>query len=586
MSADAWLTLIALVAMAGALVSGRVSPPAGIVGTAGALYVLQVTSAEEAFGGFARTAPVTVAGLYVIAAAIERTGALQPVTGVLLPAPGRQRNDLGRLVIPSAFASAFVANTPIVAMLVPAVTRWADRHGRSAAGLLIPLSYATILGGATTVIGTSTNLVVSGLLEDAGQEPLGLFELSRVGLPIAVVGVALIVVLAPVLLPERRSPRARDARREFTVSMTVEAGGAVDGRSVVDAGLRNLSGVYLAEIDRADRSIAPVRPDQTLRGGDRLVFAGRVDDVVDLHGVRGLTPAEATAAEVLADTDVDHAFFEVVIGASSPLVGRTVADADFRARYEAAVLAVHRSGEVVRSKIGVTRLRVGDALLVVSAAGFRSRWRDSSDFLLVSRLDAPPPPATRHAPLALAALIAVVALPAFGIMSVPRATILAVLGLVAVGVLRPREARDAVDLNVVAMIGGAFGLSEAVRVSGLADVLAGGLTTAVGWAGAAGAVVALVLATMVLTELITNAAAVALVFPIALDVADGAALDPRLLMIGVAVAASASFLTPVGYQTNTMVYGPGGYRFTDYLRLGLPLSALVVVGVTALVLMG
>jgi di/tricarboxylate transporter len=582
---EAWITVAVLAAMIAALVTGRVSPPVGIIGGTAVLYVAGVTSADQAFSGFANTAPITVAALYVIAGAIEKTGAIQPVVRLLLGSSRSERRDLTRLVAPSAVSSAFLANTPIVAMLTPAVTKWSDESGRSASTYLIPLSYGTILGGAVTVIGTSTNLVVSGLLEDAGQEPLKLFELAQIGLPIAVVGLAMIVLLAPRVLPERRRPRETNAGRSFTVSMTVVPGGPVDGTSVSAAGLRNLSGVFLAEIDRAGDVIAPVHPEQTLRGGDRLVFVGQVEDVVDLQGTRGLEPAESVAIDVLG-AGRDTAFFEVVLGASSPLVGRTPAEMDFRARYQAAVLAVHRSGEPVREKIGSARLRVGDTLLVVAGKDFRVRWRDAGDFLLVSRLDAPLPATTRQAPWAVAALLVVVLFPVFEILTVTRATIFAAICLVLVGVLRPREARDAVDVNVVLMIGGAFGLGEAVRSSGLADLLADAIFDGLGWAGTAGAVVGVVVATMILTELITNAAAVALVFPIALGVAEQSDLDPRLLMIGVAVAGSASFLTPIGYQTNTMVYGPGGYRFTDYLRLGVPLSILTVVGVTSLVLAG
>ncbi|MEM7324460.1 MAG: SLC13 family permease [Actinomycetota bacterium] len=585
MNLDAVITVVVLVAMIGGLVTGRLSPPSAILGATAALYVAGVTSAAEAFSGFANPAPITVAGLYVIAGAIERTGAIQPLVSRVLGRPTGDRRDLARLTAPAAAASSLLANTPIVAMLVPAVTRWADQHRRSASTYLIPLSYATILGGSVTVIGTSTNLVVSGLLVQAGQEPLAMFDLARVGLPLALIGLAIIVALGPALLPARRRPRDVAAGRDFTVCMDVDVDGPIDGRSVTEAGLRHLSGVYLVEIVRPERTIAPVAPNQTLRGGDRLVFAGQVDDVVDLRAIRGLTPSEAGAVDIL-DAEDGLAFFEVVIGAASPIVGRTPADFDFRGRYQGAVLGIHRSGERIGDKIGVVRLRAGDTLLVLAQQGFRRRWRDTGDFLLVSRLDAPMTPSATKGPLALAALAAVVLLPVLGVVSVTRATVAAGVALVLVGVLRPREARDAIDANVVLMIGGAFGLGEAVRASGLADGVATGVIDGFGWAGTAGAVVGLVLATMLLTELITNAAAVALIFPIALGVAEEVALDPRLLMIGLAVAGSASFLTPIGYQTNTMVYGPGGYRFTDYLRLGAPLSLLTVAVVTTLVVLG
>lgn len=582
MSADGWITLAVLAAMVFGLVRGLVSPPAGIIGATAVLFVLGVTTASEAFSGFSNTAPITVAGLYVIAGAVEKTGALQPVVSKLLAQPKAVRLDLARLVLPSAFGSAFLANTPIVAMLTPAVTRWADEKGRSASTFLIPLSYATIFGGAVTAIGTSTNLVASGLLEEEGLGALGLFELAKIGLPLAVLGLLLIMVLAPILLPERRRPRRAEAGRSFTVRMMVEAGGAADGESVGDVGLRALSGVYLVEIERPGLVIAPVRPTQTLRGGDTLVFAGGVDDIVDLQGISGLIAAESDAHDEL-NAERDVAFFEVVIGPSSTLAGRTAAEVGFRQRYSGAILAVHRSGEQLGGKLGTARLRTGDTLLVVAEKGFRRRWRDSGEFLLVSRLDAEMPTASQKSIWAWAAIALVVLLPLLNVLSVTRSTILAAILLVAAGVLRPREARDAVDVNVVLMIGGAFGLGQAVSSSGLADQISNTLLNSIGSAGTFGAVVGVVLTTMVLTELITNAAALALVFPIAIDVAERSGLDPRLMVMGAAIAGSASFLTPVGYQTNTMVYGPGGYRFTDYLRLGTPLSILAVVVTSTLV---
>lgn len=582
MGLDAWITVAALCVMVAGLLSGRLSPPAAIVGTSAALFVLGVITADEAFSGFANTAPITVAALYVIAGAIDRTGAIQPIVSRVLAAPRSVRADLARLIAPSAVASAFLANTPIVAMLTPAVTRWADREQRSASTYLIPLSYATILGGAITAIGTSTNLVASGLLEDAGLGPLGLFELAKVGLPLLLAGLVVIILLAP-LMPERRRPtKPSEGGREFTVAMTVVDGGQLDGVSVADAGLRSLKGLFLVQIERTEETIAPVLPTQTIRGGDRLIFAGHVDDVVELQAMQGLTPSQAAGLEGIGGRG-DVGYFEVVLGPSSPLVGRTAADLRFRERYGGAILAVHRSGERVAGQPGMTRLRAGDTLLVIARKTFRERWRNTGEFLLVSRLNADMPSPEGGASVALAGLALAVGLPLFGVLSVARSTILAAILLVATGVLRPREARDAVDVNVVLMIGGAFGLGAAVRETGLAQRVADGLLDTFGAAGTVGALVGLILATMVLTELITNAAAVVLVFPIALQVAEETGLDPRLVVIGVAVAGSASFLTPVGYQTNMMVYGPGGYRFSDYLRIGVPLSLLTVGMVSVLV---
>ena len=566
--------------MVASLVTGRLSPPAAVVGTSAALFVIGVTTAEQAFSGFSNTAPITVAALYVIAGAIDRTGAIEPVVSRLLGRPGKVRADLARLLGPSALGSAVLANTPIVAMLTPAVTRWADREQRSASKYLIPLSYATILGGSLTAIGTSTNLVASGLLQEAGFEALGLFELAQIGGPLLIIGLIVIIALAP-RLPARRRPAEPEGGRAYAATMLVEHGGPLDGKSVAEAGLRQLKSLFLAQIERTDTTIAPVLPGQALRGGDVLLFAGQVDDVVELQRKSGLCPADNAASKALEESG-STGYFEVVLGPSSPVVGRTAAEVGFRERYGGAILAVHRSAAMVSGQPGNIRLRAGDTLLVVAARTFKSRWRNTGDFLLVSRLQAELPSASKKAPLALASLAVAAGLPLFGLLSVARSTILAAILLVAVGVLRPREARDAVDVNVVLMIGGAFGLGAAVRETGLAARIADGLLNITSDLGTIGIVVGLVLTTMILTELITNAAAVVLVFPISIDVAAQAGLDPRLIVIAIAVAGSASFLTPVGYQTNMMVYGPGGYRFTDYLRIGVPLSLVTITVVSLL----
>ena len=585
MGFDAWITLGALAVMVAALVTGRLSPPAAVIGTSAALFVLGVTDAQQAFEGFANTAPITVAALYVIAGAIDRTGVLEPLVSKLLSRQGSLRKDLSKLILPSAVGSAFLANTPIVAMLTPAVTRWADGQGRSASSFLIPLSYATILGGALTAIGTSTNLVASGLLESAGQEPLALFELATIGLPLLVIGLAVIVLGAP-FLPTRRRPTepAADGTRAYTVAMNVEPGGALDGVSVVDGGLRHLDGLYLTQIDRPDQTIAPVLPNQILRGGDELIFAGQVDHVVALQNYAGLSPAANVGSDELGNR-ANTGYFEVVIGRSSAVVGQTAAEVGFRQRYNAAILAVHRSGELVNGQPGATRLRAGDTLLVVAPRTFRGRWRNTGEFLLISRLDADIPIPQRSARLALLTLVIAVGLPLFGLLPITRSAILAAILVVAFGILRPREARDAVDINVVLMIGGAFGLGNAVSESGIDSRVANGLLESFGTFGTVGAIVGLLITTMVLTELITNAAAVVLAFPIALDVAAQTGLDARLLVIGIAVAGSASFLTPIGYQTNMMVYGPGGYRFSDYLRLGVPMSLVTIAVISTIVAM-
>ena len=575
----AWLTLFVLAAMVYVLARDLVAPSVGVIGAVVVLLVAGVIGPGEAFSGFSNPAPITVAALYVVARAVEKTGALQPIVSWVLGEGTSLRGSLARLLVPSAGASAFLNNTPIVAMLVPQITDWADRHGRSVSYFLMPLSFVAMLGGLVTLIGTSTNLVVSGLLEAHGYAPLGMFELAPVGLPLAAVGIIVIIVLAPIVLPERRAPRRALEEgvrvREFVVGMEVVPGGPLDGKAVGEGKLRNLQGVFLVEIERDGEVIAPVAPETVLHGGDRLTFVGRADTVVDLQAMRGLSSREW---EHVREFDTHrHTFFEAVIGAASPLVGKTLKHVGFRGRYQAAVVAIHRAGQRVEAKLGSVRLKAGDTLLLLSDPGFRDRWRDRTPFLLVSRLGGAPPAVSRKAWLVGLILAGVVGSAGLGVMPILNAALLAVFALVLLGILTPGEARNAVDLDVILVIAGAFGLAAALEGSGLAERGAGLLVGAFGGMGATGGLLGIVLATIALVCIITNNAAAVLMFPIAISTAAQLGADHRPFAIGVAVAASASFLTPIAYQTNLMVYGPGGYRFCDYARLGAVLVVLVVV---------
>jgi di/tricarboxylate transporter len=574
---EAWLTLVTVVSMVAVMATDLLAPAATVFGAVVLLLVAGVIGPEQALSGFANPAPFTVAALFVLARAVEKTGALQPILAATLEEGAGSRRSLVRLLLPSAAASGFLNNTPIVAMLAPPVAEWANRRGVSPSRYLMPLSFAVILGGMVTLIGTSTNLVVSGLLVAAGQPPLGMFEISPVGLPAALAGLLVVIILAPRILPARRAA-LRDLEeefRDFVVDMAVIPGGPLEGQTVQSARLRHLQGVFLVQIDRDGELIAPVAPETILRGNDRLRFVGRSDLVIDLQRTRGLVSSEQ---QHLAGFDTTRAaFFEAVIGPASPLVGRTLREAEFRSRYQAAVVAIHRAGQRVDAKLGQVRLRVGDTLFLLGDPGFRDRWYDRNDFLLVSRVGGSMPISTRKALLVGLITLGIVVVAGVGLLPILHASLVAAVALVVLGVLTPGEARGAVDLEVVVLIAAAFGLGAAIESTGLAERLAAGLVVGFGGLGTTGVLLGVVLATMALTELITNNAAAVLVFPIAAAAAAATGLDPRAMAVAVAVAASASFLTPIGYQTNTMVYGLGGYRFGDFARLGAPLTVIVII---------
>ncbi len=579
MSWEAWITLLVVLVTIGLMIRELAPPVVAMLGAAIVLLLAGVIDTSQAFSGFSNPAPLTIAAMYILAGAASKAGLMQPLVTATLGAGDSPRRGLANLLPPVAAASSVLNNTPIVAVLVPEVETWAARHGQPVSRYLMPLSFASILGGIVTLIGTSTNLVVSGLLALETGDELSFFEITKVGLPIALVGIVLLILLSPRLLHERRSTRENltESAREFVVDMVITPGGPLDGLTVDAAGLRQLAGVFLVQVVREDESTAPVGPDFRLHGADELRFAGKADDVVDLHSIPGL---ESLEQEQFHGFDLSaSSFFEAVVGASSPLVGRTLKQSRFRSNYQAAVVAVHRAGHRIDAKLGEVPIRVGDTLVILSDRGFRDRWRDRRDFLLVSPLAGAAAPA-RHLRIPVALIIVVVILlAATSLLPIIKASLLGVLAVLGLRILTPGEARRAIDLDVVLLIAAGFGVAAALTESGLAEQLASWLVSGFGSFGDIGVLLAIVLATILLTESVSNTAAAVLVFPIATRAVVATDLDIVGVAVAIAVAASASFLTPIGYQTNVMVYGPGGYRYTDYSRLGLPLTIVMIAGI-------
>ncbi len=584
MSVDVLLTVAVLVVLVVALAREAAPPAAVILGGLIALVLGGVIPAGEAFVGFSNSATVTIAGLFVVARALQEHAGIERGLARLLGSGRAGRASLARLVVPVVPASAVMANTPLVAALAPMVRTWAERHGRAPSQYLMPLSFAAILGGVITTIGTSTTLVVSGLVEESLGRGLGFLEVTPMGLPVAVGGTAVLLLLAPRALPDRRGIEAEVAahERDYTFRMLVEPGGPLDGSTVRGAGLRNLESVFLARIDRDGHDIAPVGPDQLLEGGDLLTFVGRVEAVTGMQDRAGLVHTERPQTQLLDGDTAGHRFYDAVIGRDSYLAGRSLKEASFRGRYGGVVLAVHRAGERVAGKLGEVRLQPGDALLIQSDVAFTQRWAGPGDFALIAPLDDEDPEPSPRRRLVLVTALGMVGLAASGLVAILPAVLGACAVLLGTGTLAFHEARDALDLDVLLIVAGAIGIGAAVQAGGLAGVVGDGIAAVAAGGGPAVALATLVVGTLILTELITNVAAAALMVPLALSIAPAAGADPRTLAVAVAVAASASFLTPIGYQTNTMVYGLGGYHFGDYWRLGLPIT-LVVVAVTTTV---
>ena len=575
---EAWLTLAVVTLAVLVLTRDLISPAVAFTAAVVVLMVAGVVTPEQAFQGFSNPAPITVAALYVLARAVEKSGALQPIVRATLGTGQSVRGALARMTVPVAAASAFLNNTPIIAMLSPQIGEWADRRGDSASRYLMPLSFAAILGGMTTLIGTSTNIVVSGLLEAEGYEPFTMFELTRIALPIALVGLVITILASPNLLPDRLPPRqeTRTGGRSFSVRMIIEPGGPLDGLRMDEAWSALPKGTTMVYFERDGEGAGQPHPDTVLKGGDYLTLLGDTDVVLKLHDVSGLASSQQPHLP-FEFRSARHAYFEAVIAPESRLVGQSLVDIRFLARYQATVVAIHRAGEPVHGHLARAPLKPGDTLMVIADQGFGDRWRGRNDFLLVSRLGGPAPPLSPKAGIVLAVAAAIVLGAGFQLLPILHLSLLGALALVVLGILSPNEAKDAIDFDVIVVIGAAFGLAAAVESSLLGQSAADLVAAAFGRFGAQGAMAGIILSTIALSSLITNNAAAALVLPIALTTAAGFGVEPRAAAVAVALSASASFMTPIAYQTNLMVYGPGGYHFGDYARLGTPLTLVVLV---------
>ena len=578
-----WLTLAVVLLTLFGMVKEVAGPDLIMMAGLFTLAAFGVLTPRETFEGFANPALAAVGALFIVSAALRETGALEATVGRLMDRARSERGGLARICPPVAALSAFLNNAPVVAMMTPTVIDWARRRGLSPSRFLIPLSYSSILGSTTTVIGTSTILTVSGLLGQSGLGEIGFFELAPIGVPIAIAGLVFLVYGAPHLLPNRSEPSEilGDRRREYTASMIVEDQCPLIDQTVEDAGLRHLPGLFLVEIGRAGRIITPVGPDELIRAGDRLVFAGVVSTIVELQRIRGLVPA--TDDEGPAPIHPQHRLVEAVISSSSPLINQSIRDASFRTVYDAAVIAVHRNAERVPGKIGEIVLEAGDTLLLQGAPGFLRAHRNSRDFYLVSEIAGTESPRYDRAGIAIVILVLMVLAASLGAYPISIAAFVAAGLLILTRSISGSAARRSVEWSILIVIGASLGIAFAMQKTGAAAAVAGLIALAAGSIGPVAALIVIYLTTLLMAETLHHNAAVALMFPIAVETANLVGADPRGFVMAVAIAGCCAFASPVAYQTHLIVYGPGGYRFTDFVRVGLPLNAVCAVIAIAMI---
>jgi di/tricarboxylate transporter len=478
-------------------------------------------------------------------------------------------------------------------MLIPMLNRWSAKHRVSPSKVLIPVSFMSILGGMTTLIGTSTNLVVHGMMADAvaarpdlaqSLRPMGLFEIGALGIPCAVIGVLYLIFFSRRLLPERTDmlEEIGTSPREYMVEMRVADDCQFVGLHIEEAGLRHLHGLYLHEIVREGEIIAPVQPDHLIHAGDVLSFSGVVSTIVDLEKLPGLIPVVDPGYEHQLSLQREHMLTEAVVSPTAPIIGRSIIESNFRALYNAAVVAVHRGGARLAGRMGDIVLRSGDTLLLQTGPHFVDAHRNNRDFFLVSGVEDSQPPRHDRAVLSLVLLGLMIVLLMTQVMPTVLAAFLIAGAMIVGRCISVPNARQALELQTLFAIAGAIALGLALLNSGAVTAIAHSAVSTVGRWGPYAVLAALAVLTMLFTEVVTNTAAAALMFPLGVATALDLGVDPRPFVMVVALIASASFLTPIGYQTNLMVYGPGGYRFTDFTRVGLPLSGLLLLAATLL----
>ncbi len=654
------ITLGVFMAIVVALLQERIGPE--IVMLAGLLLLvgLGVIDLKTALEGFSNTGVIMIAALYVVGAGLQATGSIQIIGRWMLGKP-TEKTGLLRLMSPVAGLSAFMNNTPLVAFMMPVFIQLAKRLRVSPSRYLIPLSYAAILGGVCTMIGTSTNMVTESIIREKGMTPMTMFELSVVGVPIAIVGLIYLAFVGRWLLPDRQDllEHIEHHRREYTVEMLATPACPLLGQSVRQAGLRELPGLYLYRIERGHETISPVDPTETLLAGDVLSFSGIASTVVDLQKIKGFVPidhlhasepvsvmglAKAVSLDSLeglppvappvAAIRIGRQLCEVVISSTSPLNGKTIRETNFRTHYNASILAVHRSGEKLEQKIGKIQLQAGDTLLIDANDDFIRRWRHSQDFILVSGVDDSAPVAHERAWVALAIFAVVL----FGMSfpfsdgpkqssvplgkttaavseatqtaAAPRSTlaapdtasaktipaqagkpkrafsnadipaIFAILGAVIMilsGCIRGSDALQSIQLQVVLLVGAALGMGKALEISGAASYIANSILETVGSTNPVVILAVIYVLTVILSEFLSNNATAAMMGSLAFATAVQMNVSPRPFLIGVTIAASCAFASPIGYQTNLMVLNAGGYKFIDYVKVGLPLNFICLI---------
>ncbi|PRY13282.1 di/tricarboxylate transporter [Pontibacter ummariensis] len=568
-----WITMLVLVWCVAGLLTGRLRPSVVFLSAVVVLMLARVVQPEDFLESLSNQSIVTIFLLIFITAGIKEHFNLIGFLNRLFKSARSPRSFMVRMTTGVSLLSSVVNNTPIVALMIPYVYQWSKRHKVAPSKLLLPLSFSAMVGGMMTIIGTSTNLVLNGFILTKEPEGLDFLDFLLPGALVTTVGLVFLSTIGYKLLPSRVNPldEFKTNARQYLVETLIEDGSVLAGKTITEANLRNLEGIYLFEIVRKGKIISPVTPGEVLQVGDHLYFAGDTEKVVELlQQDNGLQIPHSERLGIGQHVDL----VETVVPRNSDLTGRTLKESQFREKHDAAVVAIHRNGENLRGKIGAIVLEPGDLLLLSAGQKFLTRNKNNRDLYTVSVVYRSNGAATWKKMVFLVGALLSIGLMAAGAFNLFFSLFLVSVLMALTGLLRAGDIKKLLDLDLLIVLGGALTLSKALIDTGVAQEMASLFIAFFEDWGKYGILIGLYLITVLLTSFLTNVAAVSIVFPIAYSLSHGMGLDPTGFYVAIAFGASASFITPVGYQTNLMIYGPGSYKSGDFIKIGVPFTLL------------
>ena len=588
---DALITVLVLFLSLILFIKNTIAPELTGLLCVGIFIVTGVLTPEKALSGFGSPSLITLMGLFAVSSALFKSGALDRVRELIssenIKTPRKLILLITFLIAP---ISGIVPNTPVVASLLPLIEGWCERRNISPSKVLLPLSFATLLGGTLTLLGSSVNLLVSDISQQLGYGSLELFSLTSIGIPVWLIGTTYMILVSDVLLPDRG--RNKDFIKNgnmniYFTEVTIPSSSELVGQSVRNSRLQRRFDVDVLELQRNGKVILPPLADRKFEPEDRLIVRVTRADLLRLQQEHTILLAEKKRSILgtnLLSTEEGTKTFEALLPSGSTLAGASLRELRFRQRHNATVLALRRGQQTVQERLGQAVLRAGDVLLLQAPLDSIRGLQASNDLLILDQFEDDLPFLIRK-PIAIAIAIGMVLLPSLTNIPLVGSVLLAVIAMVAFGCLRPAEIQRSIRLDIILLLGSLSSFSVAMQVTGLADLIAINLDFVLSGMPLYFALIVIFISTVILTQFISNAASVALILPVAIQFSSVLGISPNALIMLVLFGASQSFLTPMGYQTNLMVYGPGRYRFFDIAKYGAGLTLIMSLTVPALIIL-